>query len=512
MRALGRRAGAVGVAVALVLAGCTGDPSPSGPSSGPSGDRGAAAPGSDPWAQLAAGAGAPGGTAVGEPGPRLRGLGAKWQWNRAEQYEPWAQGTAGGPTFVEVVWCEAEPVEGRRTYRQLERVLRRARAVEVDLMVKIRVGRCWATSGPAEHERGAGRTESAPPRDLEAYSAFVTDLVRRGSSLGVRSWAVENEVNAPAFWAGTAQEYDELARAASRAVRAADPDARVLDSGLSSVAHGYGVADHLLAWGAGEQAVEAWNAYYERRIGTRGEVLPRVDDVAALEEVLAGDPARRALDQLDVAAGLAADGVVDARQVHFYEPSDQVAPLFDYLRATTPADVPLEVWELGDFARGGAAGDVDDDERDAELLRSTAAVLAEGSPLAVWLPLAVDPGGRNADEPRWGLLSPEGEPRGSAEGYAALARAAQAGARAVPFVAGDVRGVGLEVDGRTTAVLWSQGAPAELESSGAVLVGGEEPVGGDGSDDEAGASHEVGATPLVVEADGAVADLVEGLR
>ncbi|WP_299033099.1 hypothetical protein [uncultured Pseudokineococcus sp.] len=491
----------------LLLTACTGDPAPragapsqtaldpTGTAAAPGTTAGAprgGGDGQDAWAALAEEAGA---SAVGRPGPPLAGLGAKWAWNRVQQYQSWAEETAGGPSFVEVVWCDVEPVEGRRSFTRLERVLGRARAADVDVMVKIRVGRCWATAGSVEHRRGAGKTESAPPQDVEAYTDFVTDLVGRGAVLGVRTWAVENEVDAPTFWAGTAAEYDELARTAAAAVRAADPEARVLDSGISSVGHGRGVADRLLRSGAKEEAVAAWNAYYERRIGTRGEVLPRVDDVAALEEVLGDELSQRALAQLDVAADLAADGVVDARQVHFYEPSSQVAPLFDYLRATTPAEVPLEVWELGDFSRGGEAGDVSDAERDGELLRSTASVLAEGSSLVVWLPLAVDPGGRNADEPRWGLLDPDGEPRASAEGYATLARAARAGARAVPFVAGDVRGVGLETGGRTTAVLWSQGAPAELDLADVDVPGGE-----------------VGDEPVVVETDGAIADLARALR
>ncbi|MEJ5915161.1 hypothetical protein [Pseudokineococcus sp. 1T1Z-3] len=482
------------VLAGVVVAGCTGpapddeapDPAPTGAPTG--GTPGTDATDGDAWSALQPDAD---GVAVGEPGPQLLGLGAKWQWGRADTYEPWLAQTGRVPSFVEAVWCELEPEEGRRDLARVERVMRRAQALDVDLLVKIRVGSCWATAGSAEHVRGAGKTESDPPADVAAYENFVTELVEAGAGLGVTSWAVENEVNAPAFWSGTAAEYEEHARTTAAAVRAADPTARVLDSGLSSVAHGYGVVAHALETGGPQAGVAAWNAYYAARIGTRG-TLPRVGDAAELEAVLAGEPAQVSLAQWEVASRLAADGVLDARQVHFYEPQEQLGPLFAALRASTPASVPLEVWELGDFWRDGEGVEPAADERDADLLRASATVLAEGSPVAVWLPLAVNPDGRNADEPRWGLVGPDGSDRGATEAYLRLSRAAP-GARAVPFVVGDVRGTALVGASGTTAVAWSTGAPQPTAAG----------VDGPG---------EVGTTPVVLGVDGGVEELVEALR
>lgn len=474
-RRRGARATAVALAGVLALGACTGDePAPPAPPTTPTPSTGATpAPsatadgGTGGWAGL--GEGAP----AGEPGPELVGLGAKWDWSRAAQTAGWIERSGGGPTFYEVVWCDVEPREGEREWSAVDQVLDRAEDLGVDLgafLLKVRTGRCWATGGTAEHPRGGGagtrgKTESAPPLDTAAYTDFVTELVGRGAERGVRSWAVENEVNAPAFWAGSAEEYADLARVAAAAVRAADPGARVLDSGVSSVAHGYGVVRHVQRTEGDEAAVEAWNAYYANRIGTRGQQLPRVADAAALADVLAGEPAQRSLAQLDVVDELVADGTVDARQVHFYEPWDQVAPLFSYLRDATPADVPLEVWELGAFARGGEAPDVEPAVRDADVLRATAAVLAEGATVAVWLPLAVNPDGRNPDEPRWGLLDGGGRERGASAGFTALAQAAdRGGVRAVPVDTGAVRGVAL-VGGTgfaVTAVVWADEAPVAL--------------------------------------------------
>ena len=84
------------------------------------------------------------------------------------------------------------------------------------------------------------------PQDIAAYQAFVSALVRRYKPYGVTQYAVENEVNAQQYWAGTPRQYDQLVRAAAAAIRRADPGARVADSGISSVAIGFGIVDRLL--------------------------------------------------------------------------------------------------------------------------------------------------------------------------------------------------------------------------------------------------------------------------
>lgn len=453
-------------ALAVALAGCTdaGDPDPDL-------DR----------------APAPTSVGGGEPRERLVGspLGAKWDSDRFTEFEPFLQ-TLGGPTFTEVVWCDVEPTEGARDWSAVDLFVRRGEQVAETVMLKIRVGQCWATGQQAQKQRGR-KTESGVPADTAAYEQFVTELVTRYAAQGVHRFAVENEVNSESFWAGTTQEYRELVEVASAAIRAADPEALVLDSGLSSVSNGYGIASALLEAGDDDAAIDAWNTYYARRIGTRGRTIPEVTSVQDLRTALGTDQGVRSLEHSALAAELVQEGLVDVRQVHFYEPWQAAPLLLDHLREVTPEGTPLEVWEAGLFVRGQ---EVSQEQAAAETVQSVSALLAGGAALVVWLPLAFNPDGRNPDEPRTGLLDPDGVLRPGGEAYQELAAAA-VDATPVPIASGDVLGVGLEGPDGTTAFVWTRGEDVPVEVEGQQV--------------------ELGTAPTTVSLDGPVSDLVEQL-
>ncbi|MEK8106134.1 hypothetical protein NKG94_14925 [Micromonospora sp. M12] len=73
------------------------------------------------------------------------------------------------------------------------------------------------------------------PRRVPAVRPLGGAAVR---PVRVREYAIENEVNAPSYWAGSPEDYTRLVRAAAETIRATDPTARVVDSGISSVAYG----------------------------------------------------------------------------------------------------------------------------------------------------------------------------------------------------------------------------------------------------------------------------------
>jgi hypothetical protein len=380
-------------------------------------------------------------------------MGAKWDWGRFTEFSPFLKSVAGGRTYYEVVWCDIEKKQGDPDWGALDRVATRSREVGATLMLKLRVGRCWATKGDATYERGSkSKTESAMPTDLDAYKAWVRSAVTRYSKFGVHLYAVENEINSRSFWGGTSPEFTTLARAASGEIRAADPTAKVVDAGLSSTTYGYGIADWLLRLGREAEAVAAYNAYYERRIGTRGDQIVEVRSRADLERALGSEQALRNLDYLNVMRQLATDKVTDIRQVHFYEKYSSVPLLFSYLRAHTPRSTPIQVWEVGRFDRSDGAAD--EATTSNEVLKTMSLVLAEGATVAIWLPLAFDPDGRNADEPRYGLLEPDGQVRQAGRLFAAMVEASR-GATVVKITADGVTGVGFDRDGSSTAFVWS---------------------------------------------------------
>ncbi len=243
------------------------------------------------------------------------------------------------------------------------------------------------------------------PKDMSKYNAFVTSVVKRYSAQGVHTYAVENEINSESFWGGTTTEFESLIKAAAGSIHAADPSAAVADPGISSTAYGAAIAKRLVDQGKVPDAVKAWNTYYSRRIGTRGEQIQSVTDGASLAAALASPQSTRNLEYLALAEKLQKDKVVDIRQVHFYE-SWQAAPAFvDYLKATTPAGMPIEAWEVGQFLKDGS---LTDEKRAQEMVKTVSVLLAGGVRRVLWLPLVMNPVGRNSNEPRYGLLNPDG--------------------------------------------------------------------------------------------------------
>lgn len=404
-----------------------------------------------------------GGQTAGEQTP----TGAKYDWGQFDTYRDYAAGLKGASTFYELVWCQMEPTRGQVDWRTLDRIVSQATEVGVDLMLKIRVGSCWATQGSAQYVRGAkNKTESLMPTDLGVYSDFVSSLVKRYAPRGVHEYSVENEINSASFWGGTPQEYLALVGAASSAIRAADPAAIVVDPGISSTAYGYGIADRLLQQGRTAQAIAAYNQYYVNRAGVRSNIST-VSTAAELRTQLADAKARRNLDYLAMDTQLLKSGVVDVRQIHFYETSASIPALDGYLRATTPAGMPIEAWEVGSFVRGQ---DVANDASTVEMVKKVALLLAAGVRKVLWLPLLANSGtGRNSDEPRTGLLNPDGTERPAGKVYAMMAADAR-GASWTGVASGGLAGVTMTRDGHTVAYLWATGAPIRITAGGGSIT------------------------------------------
>ncbi|BCB90820.1 hypothetical protein [Phytohabitans suffuscus] len=479
-----RRSGrllAAGAAL-LVLAGCTSDPEPAPPP--PPATATAPAPGPAP---------AQGATPFG----------AHWDWNRYEQFTPYLRKISGSATYHELSWCDIEPERGSTDWSAVDRVAERSRALGITLHLKIRTGVCWATGGTAQHVRGqAGKTESAMPRDLATYKSFVDSVVRRYAPFGVREYAVENEVNAPQYWAGSPADYATLVGAAAEAIRAADPRAKVVDSGISSVAYGWGVADRLLRAGQEAEAVRAYNAYFQRRIGTRGKQIPAVSTPADLRAALTVPQNARNLEYLAATEKLLDDKVVDVRQVHFYEHWSAVPDLLGYLAAETPAGTPVSAWEVGQFWRDG---DADAASRSAEMVKAVTQLAAGGLREVIWLPLAYNPDNRQGSEVRYGLLDPDGKERTAGQMLAGLAALAQ-GATAEPVSGKGLTGAAFRRGAETALVVWASAGPVTVPDTAGLTSG---TVGGAPS---ASGAVEVTADPVVLKAQRPPADIMSGIR
>ncbi len=398
--------------------------------------------------------------APGDSPTGLSPFGAKWDISRRTSFDSYLESLRGTATYTEVVWCKVEQSPGRRDWSKVDDVLAAAQQHGIELYLKIRVGACWATGGSGKVVRGsANKTESAMPSDMSAYAAFVRELVQRYSTRGVRTYAVENEVNSQSFWAGSTAQYVALTRAAAQVIRATDPQAQVADAGMSSTTYGYGIADRLLKAGQTQAAIDAWNTYFQRRIGTRGDQVPRVTSTGQLQAVLASEQGARNLAYLDVARQLARQQVTDIRQIHFYEPWQAVPLLQSYLTATTPAATPVQAWEVGSFWKDASATDA---SRAADMVRTLTLLLAGRVSRAIWLPLATSGDNRRGQEIRYGLLAPDGGMRPSGAAMQLLVSASR-DARLSRVSSGGLQGLAFVRKTTSALVVWADAGQVRLD-------------------------------------------------
>lgn len=424
------------------------------------------------------------------PAPPAGGpLGLKWSWFQPDTLGFVAE-AGGGWTFHEVEWCDLEPVPGAREWAGLDEIVHRALELGHQPMLKLRTGQCWGTLPPAtgtlDPTEGVRKTPSTPPSDVGAYLAFVTDVVGRYAALGVHDWAVENEVDVANHWAGDLSSYDALVRQVAPAIRAADPGARILDAGISSTSYGVAVAASRARAGDEAGALAAYQEHYARRLAGGMSRWPAVTSEYELAAVLASAAAQRSVEALELTVRLLADGVVDAYQLHFYEPAAVLPGVLDLLEDRLGEEVRIEAWELG-VAWPGT--DYTESAHAAELLRLVALLLAHDVRRIVHLPVAYTPGERR--QVFRGLVHEDGSTVVAGRLWLRLVDALD-GLRDPPVgLAGGLTGVAWTADTGDAAVVWATDEAVALPAGTALTVL-------DASAREVDPTAPVGAGPVLV--------------
>jgi hypothetical protein len=383
-----------------------------------------------------------------------RALGLKWNWAQLDAIAPHLQSLGGRSTFFQTEWCTIEPEPGERRWDRLDRIVADSRALGYELVLKIRVGSCWATGGAIAPVHGdeVRSTPSQMPLDPDAYQAFVRELVDRYGEEGIPAYAIENEPNALNFWQGTVEDYEALVALGAEAVRDARPGAVVLDAGVSSIGYGPAVADWLLETEGEAAALAFYDGVFARRRAHPGFAFASASSAGSLRTQLASDAGRRAIDYLEAGFRLAQQGVVDGFQLHYYEPHEHLPQVMAYLRAKLPAALPVWGLEVGVAWPGDG---YDEDQHADEVVQLLATLLAEGVAPLMYLPVAWTPESREAEIWR-GLVLPDGTPRPAADAYRRLVELIPLGEEEWTRVVGDgVAGVAYGSHA-TTVLLWAE--------------------------------------------------------
>lgn len=125
-------------------------------------------------------------------------------------------------------WDDYEPSPGHYDFEWLHRFAALAARYGITLRPYLAYTPEWAAGGGADKDAW-----NDPPRDPTDWERFVRTLVTemRGHR-NVASYEIYNEENVAQWWDGSAARYNDVFQRAAKAVKAADPRAKVLLGGM----------------------------------------------------------------------------------------------------------------------------------------------------------------------------------------------------------------------------------------------------------------------------------------
>jgi hypothetical protein len=179
---------------------------------------------------------------------------------------------------VSLGWDGLEPERGRYDLEFWDGFFAETAAAQIRVIPYVAYTPRWNSSG------GGDDFWRRPPVDLGAFAETMTTLARRYRG-SVGSWEIWNEPDNPDYWRGTAAQFGDLLLAGARAVRAANPQAKVVFGGVAGHPN---FAAEVLARPELAPLVDVVNAhaYFETWNGAPIESLPSY--ITAFAPVLAG--------------------------------------------------------------------------------------------------------------------------------------------------------------------------------------------------------------------------------
>lgn len=140
--------------------------------------------------------------------------------------------TGADITRMDVGWQSIQPRRDEWKYQDVDRVIDAITANHIEFQGIFDYTARWATTGD-QNDKDPSRWSKVAP-ELDPYLAFVTKTVDRYKSR-VRFWEIWNEPDIGIFWQSSTEKYVALFNATSKAIKEADPHARVLNGGLAMV-------------------------------------------------------------------------------------------------------------------------------------------------------------------------------------------------------------------------------------------------------------------------------------
>jgi hypothetical protein len=133
----------------------------------------------------------------------------------------------GGFTKAYLFWNQVEPEKGRFDWSAVDAIVAQLESPE-EALISVFSSSMWAT------RQASTLLPPSPAKDLDDYYRFIHALVTRCKGR-VRYWQNDAEPNSPMYWSGTKEEYVRALEVFYRAVKHADPKARVVVGGYDGL-------------------------------------------------------------------------------------------------------------------------------------------------------------------------------------------------------------------------------------------------------------------------------------
>lgn len=209
---------------------------------------------------------------------------------------------------------------------------------------------------------------------LDGYLSLLTQLAQHLDGR-VSRYAIDNEAASQAHFDGTADDYFELLRRSSAAIKAGDPDAEILDGTMASGAMSAVMVTDLYDQGRYGEAISLAQETQANELGGGAPVT----DMDSLTAYVTDPRARRAVSFF--AGAVANQGSYDAFQLHYYGPWRGQIEMVDYVR-THGITLPIETWEVAHRYKDGRP--FTEDDFAAETARLLISSAGEGSAFTVF--------------------------------------------------------------------------------------------------------------------------------
>jgi hypothetical protein len=341
----------------------------------------------------------------------------------------------------------------------------------------IKIGTGW----PARQDgRSHRKNTSLPPNDLrehwdpqwgysKSYYRFIYTFVAHYSD-DLKAIIIENEMNAPRFWAGTKEEYVRVLKTAYLAAHRAKPGIIVMDGGIASGALGPVMIREMIASRPSEP--EAVLAYANQFFAKTKSRRFRWNSLGELRKWANREFLNVQHDRINYYLANSA-GARDWLAIHYYEDVRFLDDVVRWIRSKLSEEersIPIAITEYGirnldpEYDPGGV-------DQASEVCKKLVTGLSLEMKLMVWYSLKEDA------LDKVGLLNGDGSWRPAARAFEFLAGKI---GRELQFAEASEEGISPRRfvfthrlnPSRKLEVLWSEEAPVRVALEGNLLPGG----------------------------------------